>query len=120
MAGRRTQTSLFGWVRGARSVRLACLVAALMLLQGPLACAFEPEVAPGAVQAASDSSDGDCCALCINCNACGGCHAPSAAARNAEHFPAHADSHDVQITWATSASTLWTPPTPLRPPIQSV
>jgi len=123
--------SLFDRFRRASALRVVFLVAALFASQSSLACAFEEVFAAPQAEAAiaaADSVSGhapdfeknsgdDCCGLCRNCTHCGGCCSFAVAVRAGDASVSGLFTFHANLSFATAARPLWTPPTLLKPPI---
>jgi hypothetical protein len=118
---RNSKLSLLGRLRGASALRVVLIVATLLASQNALACAFEEAFAAQAIEivASEESEEEDCCTLCFDCAHCGGCHSAAESPRATHgHLPFQSITF-TNLTLATVAPKLWTPPALLRPPISA-
>jgi hypothetical protein len=98
----------------------------MLASQSSLACALENVIAGQGIEivadegasTAAEKSGTDCCALCVDCAHCGGCHGSAVTPRASTSHSFHSSSWEV-VTAATAAPKLWAPPTLLRPPIDA-
>lgn len=112
--------TLFDRLRRASALRVVLVVATLLASQNSLACAFEEVLAQQGIEiVVSEASDEDCCTLCFDCAHCGGCHASAVSPRA---FLGHLSFQSItfaNLSLASVAPKLWTPPALLRPPISA-
>jgi hypothetical protein len=113
-------STLFDRLRRASALRVVLILAAMLASQTSLACAMEATSAAQDTEIiATEESGEDCCALCLDCAHCGGCHSFAVNPRDAFAQFSFAGILTAKLTAATAAPTSWTPPALLRPPIHA-
>lgn len=124
--------TFFDRLRRSSLLRALLVVAALVAIQSSLACTFaevdsaqatETEsrtdtTSAGNGPGTSRESGDQCNVQCLNCMQCG-CHSSAAIVRADDVLPGFAPVIYADISPETAVPEPWTPPTPLRPPINA-